>query len=307
MQIIHSLDDIQPGEPSVVTVGVFDGVHLGHQAIMQIVKTAADSVGARSVAVTFSGNPEEYVHPDITVPYITTLRQKLRLIERQRMDMTVVLPLEPAIMEMSAEEFVTDVLSRRLRATQVIVGSNFAFGKGRAGDVKLLRRMGKTLGFDVLAVSPIRIEHTIVSSTAIRGLLLDGRVEFAADLLGRPFALEGEVVRGDGIGRSLGYPTANIQPAPRQVVPRTGVYAVRVKLGSTTTMTGVLNIGTRPTVSGRSVRVEVHILNFNADLYGRRLEVCFLRRLRDETRFADTESLKAQIAADIEQAVRLVG
>lgn len=302
MDIIRRIEDIPPGMPSVVTVGVFDGVHLGHQAIMSQVRSAAQKLGVRSVAVTFDRNPQELVNPSHPVPYISTLRQKLGLVEEQGMDIALVLPLDRELLDMPPEQFVTDILHERLCAVKLVVGANFRFGKGRAGNVQLLQKMGRELGFEVTAVPPVMADGRTVSSTAIRRLIAEGKTELANWMLGHPFSLEGTVVAGEEIGRTLGYPTANIQPAEKQIVPGRGVYAVQTCLGI-----GVANIGTRPTVSGQKSGIEVYILDFSGNIYGRELEVDFLHRLRDEVKFPDAETLKKQIEADIQRARQLIG
>lgn len=302
MQIIRKIEDIAPGTPSVVTVGVFDGVHLGHQAIMSQVRSAAQEMGVRSVAVTFDRNPQELVNPSHPVPYISTLRQKLRLIEEQGMDIALVLPLDRELLDMPPEQFVTDILHERLCAVKLVVGANFRFGKGRAGNVQLLQEMGRELGFEVTAVPPVMADGRTVSSTAIRRLIAEGKTELANWMLGHSFSLEGTVVAGEEIGRTLGYPTANIQPAEKQIVPGRGVYAVQTCLGI-----GVANIGARPTVGGQKTSIEVYILDFSGNIYGRELEVDFLHRLRDEVKFPDAEALKKQIEADIQRARQLIG
>ena len=306
METIRRLDDLKPGLASVVTVGVFDGVHLGHQAIMRIVKAAAAEHAARSIVVTFDRNPQELLCPAGSMPYITTLRQKLALISKQDMDVAVVLPLKQDLIDMPPEQFVSDVLHGKLRAIQLVVGTNFAFGKGRAGKVELLRQMGQQLGFEVIAVSPIRADGILVSSTVIRNLLADGKIEKANGLLGRPFALEGKVAKGDGIGRALGYPTANIQPAEKQILPGKGVYAVSVNLENDT-WPGVANVGVRPTFGGQERGVEVYIVGFSGNVYGQELDIGFHARLRDEISFRDADALKRQIGLDVEQALRLIG
>lgn len=306
MDIIRKTEDLTQGTPSVVTVGVFDGVHLGHQAIMRQVKSASNELAVLSVAVTFDRNPQELMNPSHPVPYICTLRQKLALIEEQGMDIALVLPLERDLLNMPAEQFVAEILHEKLCAVKLVVGSNFRFGKGRAGNVQLLQKMGREMGFEVAAVPPVMADGRTVSSTAIRRLLMEGRVELANWMLGRPFSLEGTVVAGKEIGRTLGYPTANIQPAEKQIVPGRGVYAVETRLEGRK-WPGVANIGTRPTVGGQKSSVEVYIMDFSGNIYGRLVEVDFLHRLRDEVEFPDAEALKQQIGADIRQAKQLIG
>ena len=305
MEMIRRLEDLKTGVPSVVTIGVFDGVHLGHQAIMKIVKSASEKRNARSAVFTFDRNPEELINPGREVPYITTLHQKLKLIEEQGIDLAIVIPLESSILSMPAEQFVTDILHDKLSAIQIVIGESFAFGSRRAGDITLLQKMGHELGFEAVAVPPVSVGNMIVSSTAIRGFIVSGRIEKANEMLGHPFALEGTVVAGEGIGRSLGFPTANIQPADKQIVPANGVYAVSLILDGVKRI-GVANIGNRPTVGGENTVVEVHIVDFSEDIYGMELEIDFHHRLRNELQFSDIEALKKQIARDIERAVCLV-
>ena len=305
MEIVRGLEDLKPGPPSVVTVGVFDGMHIGHQTIMRIVKADAEEHKARSVAVTFDRMPEEVVSPGSTTPYITTLDQKLDLIASQGMDLAVVLALEQHILDMSAEDFVRSVLCERLRTLQLVVGTNFVFGKGRAGNIELLRRMGRQYGFEVVGMSPIKLDGSLVSSTVIRRLIANGKIERANEMLGRPFTLQGEVVRGRGIGIQLGFPTANIRVPERQIIPDKGVYATTVYLDGRKWI-GAMNIGLRPTVGGRTTLVEVYIVGFSGNIYGRELRVEFHRRLRDEARFADTDALKRQIQADVQRIVEML-
>lgn len=306
MKIVRSLDKLVPGPASVVTVGVFDGVHLGHQTIMRIVKADAIERNARAVAVTFDRLPEELTHPETEARYITTLDQKLELIAEQGMDQAVVMRLEQKLLDMPAERFIADVLCEKLRTTQLVVGTNFAFGKGREGNLDLLRRAGHDLGFEVVGVSPIKLDGFPVSSTVIRRLLSKGDVERANELLGRPFALEGEVVPGEGIGQALGFPTANIRVPERQVIPAKGVYAATVRLDEAGWI-GAINIGTRPTVDGAGVVVEVYIVGFSGNIYGKKLKLEFHHRLRDELRFADIEALKRQIREDVDRIVTMLG
>ena len=305
MIIIRRLEDLEPGPPSVVTVGVFDGVHIGHQTIMRIVRAAADERKSRAVAVTFDRMPEEVVSPKSVTPYITTLDQKLELIAAQGMDLAVVLPVEERILGMSAEQFVRNVLCRKLQTQQLVVGTNFVFGKGRSGNTELLRQMGQQCGFEVVGMSPIKLDGSLVSSTVIRRLISAGNIERANEMLGRAFALRGEVVHGEGIGTQLGFPTANIRVPDRQILPGNGVYATTVHLDAGKWI-GAMNIGMRPTVGGRTTLVEVYIVGFSGNIYGRELRVEFHRRLREETRFADTDALKQQIRTDVQRIVEML-
>lgn len=305
MDVVRSLDDIVPGHPSVVTVGVFDGVHVGHQEIMRIVTEESAKTSARSVAITFDRNPVEMIRPSRFVKYVTTLEQKLRLIEEQGIETTVLLPLEHEIIDLSGRDFVAKILHDKLSALRVVVGSDFAFGKNRSGDVNLLRALGPELGFEVTEVHPIRVDDITVSSTVIRRLLANGQIDLANALLNHPFVLTGSVVAGQQIGRTIGFPTANLKPIEDQVIPRSGVYAVRACLPSGA-MPGVVNIGFRPTVHGEHETIELHIIGFSGDLYGEVLDVEFIHRIREEVHFPDLESLQRQITADVNEALSLL-
>jgi riboflavin kinase/FMN adenylyltransferase len=202
---------------------------------------------------------------------------------------------------MSAEEFVTEILHGKLGAAMVVMGSDFALGKDRRGDAGFLRAMGADLGFQVEIVPPVLLGNGVVSSTAIRAAVAAGDLDRANAMLGHPFALQGLVVAGDGVGREIGFPTANIKPAECQVLPLGGVYSVCVEIAGETWL-GVANIGTRPTLGGNRVSIEVFVIDFKGDLYGQELEVVFQHRLRDEVRFASLDELKSQIARDVEKA-----
>lgn len=299
METITQLDELQNTSPSVITIGVFDGVHIGHREIMRVVREHAANIGARAVVVTFDRNPEELINPNHVSPHITTLRRKIELLENQGMDLALVLPVTKNLLEMSPEDFVSIILLQKLGAVQLIVGRDFAFGKGRSGNTALLRQLGRRMGFTVTAIPPVSVEGILVSSTTIRQMLLKGDISTANRLLGYPFVLEGTVVPGKGIGMSFGFPTANILPPPQIIIPASGVYRASVVLEGQT-YAGAVNIGTKPTVGGPHT-IEIHILDFTGSLYGQNIEIAFHQRLRDEVRFPTTEALKAQIAKDVEQ------
>ncbi len=297
--------EVQAGR-SVVTIGVFDGVHLGHQSIMRALRDTGLRHKARSVAITFDRLPEETVHPEAAPGYITSIRQKIDLIAAQGLDAAVVLAADRKLLSMPAEEFVLEVLVEKLCVAEVVVGRSFVFGRGRAGNVELLRTMGSQLGFTVTVVPPVVVENAIVSSTAVRRLISGGEVELAATFLGRPFVLDGRVVPGKGLGRQLGFPTANVDPFERQIIPSNGVYAVGVNLEGAEA-SGVANIGSRPTFDAGAVSIEVYIIDFRDDIYGEEIQVAFRHRLRDEMRFPDAESLVGQIRQDVRRAKDMLG
>ncbi len=295
-----------PNGPSVVTIGVFDGVHIGHQKIMRTVKSSAEAQNAQSVVITFDRNPEELVHPEASPRHITTLAQKLSLIEQLGIDLCLVLPINQEILNIPAEQFVSDTLHDKLSAVELVVGTNFAFGKGRKGTVDMLTCAGRQHGFAVTAIQPITVGCIPVSSTSIRGLLSAGKIEKATELLGHPFSLEGIVVPGKGLGRTLGYPTANIRPDEHQIIPPGGVYAVKVILDDKH-WPGALNIGSNPTVGGTETTIEVYIIGFSGNIYEQQLDVEFCAQLRGEKRFPNIEVLKAQIGRDVDRAIQIVG
>lgn len=285
---------------SVVTVGTFDGVHLGHRAIMRYLVERARLLEGLSVVVSFHPHPREVVR-GTPMPLLTTLEERADALETLGVDRFVVIPFTPEFAALDASVFVSDILVRRIGLMEIIIGYDHGFGKDRAGDGKLLRELGASLGFGVDVIPPHVLEADVVSSTRIRQVLVDsGDVRQAAALLGRPYRLTGQVVRGDGRGRQLGYPTANINlNEPNKVVPRAGVYAVQVwQPDATAPVGGMLNIGSRPTFDGEDLRIEAHLFDVQADLYGQRLRIDFVERIRDEEKFRTVDALVEQLSKD---------
>ena len=300
--VTHGLDGVDAA-PSVVTIGFFDGVHRGHQAIIGRAAEEARERGLRSVVVTFDRHPMEVVRPGSQPRYLQTLDRRAQRLAEQDVDLVVVLPFTEDFSELQPEAFVETVLAGALQARRVVVGANFRFGHRAAGDVTTLTERGAVHGFDAEAVALVDLDGAPISSTEIREHLERGDVEWAARALGRPFAVEGPVVHGDGRGRSIGIPTANVEVDDRMQVPAGGVYAGRAcVVGGAEEWPCVINIGTRPTFSGTTVSVEAHLLDAEPDLYGEHLEVAFEVRLRDERRFDGPDELVAQIHRDIETA-----
>jgi len=291
---------------SVVTIGVFDGVHRGHQQIIGHAVKRAEERGLRSVVVTFDPHPAEVVRPGSHPAVLTEPARKAELIERLGVDVLCVLPFTPEFSRVSAEEFVHDVLVEHLHAALVVVGENFRFGHKAAGDVALLTRLGRDFGFAVegapLVTGDAADGETVFSSTYIRACVAAGDVGAAAAALGRPHRLEGVVVRGDRRGRLLGYPTANLLTRPYAAIPADGVYAawlVRDKVADR--LPAAVSIGTNPTFAGQERRVEAHVLDFHEDLYGEHVDLDFIARLRDMRTYDTVELLVAQIERDISQ------
>jgi riboflavin kinase/FMN adenylyltransferase len=301
-----------PLERGVVTIGNFDGLHVGHQAIMKIVVERARDLGGEAAAYTFEPHPRKVLRPDDALGLLTTLDQKLELFEAAGLDRVVVEPFDASFAKLSPEEFVRGVIHARLGPREVYVGYDFRFGRDREGSMRTLTELGPHLGFSVTIVPEVTVGERDVNSTRVRGLLAEGSVADAAVLLGRPYAVRGTVVEGDRRGRTLGFPTANLDPE-NEILPAIGVYAGTVAVLGGEGVRGerrpaVTNVGRRPTVKERgSVRVEAHLLDFDGDLYGQRVEVTFEHHLRDEQRFPDLEALKRQIAEDREAARKRLG
>jgi riboflavin kinase/FMN adenylyltransferase len=288
--------------PAVVALGTFDGVHLAHRAILDTARERARARGAPALACTFDTHPMEVLQPDRAPIPITTLDERLALIGAAGIDGVVVLRFTRQIAAVDAEAFVKDVLVGRLAACEIVVGYNHTFGRGARGDARLLRELGDRLGFRAHVVPAYEVDGVPVSSSVIRAALQAGDVERAASLLGRPYAVGGRVIRGAGRGRTLGFPTANLA-LDRPLLVRSGVYACLTDLDGHS-WPAVVNVGVRPTFGEATLAVEVHILDFAGELYGREIRVAFGRRLRDEARFPSSDALREQIAADVERARR---
>jgi riboflavin kinase/FMN adenylyltransferase len=298
--IIGSKNAVGPVRYAVVTIGNFDGVHLGHQGIFRQAVRMAREQGGVAMVLTFEPHPVTVLSPKKQPHILTPFSKKMRYIEACGIDRVVCEEFNRQLVEMSARDFAAVVLADRLQARQVVVGSGFSFGQGRKGTAATLEEMGRKLGFGVCLVEPIAMQGSVVSSSRIRRLLDAGNVEAAADLLGRPHAISGPVVEGRQRGNTLGFPTANLEPG-EQVIPSQGVYAVLAETGGAT-YRGVVNIGRRPTFGREPLSVEAHLLDFNQRIYGKELEIAFIRRIRGEIAFASAEALASQILQDVQTA-----
>jgi riboflavin kinase/FMN adenylyltransferase len=292
---------------SVVAVGAFDGLHRGHQALLAEVCVRAQALEVAPAVVSFEPLPRAYFSRE-PVPRLSSVREKLKGFAAAGMAQALLLRFNAALTAVSAEDFVRRVLVERLAAHEVWVGEDFRFGHKRAGDVGLLERMGAQLGFTARVMPPVLLDGARVSATRVRALLAAGEFAGAAPLLGRPFVIEGRVERGNRLGRALGFPTANIHLGQR-VSPVQGIFAVRVGLGeSPCSWPGVASLGLRPTVNQvTEPLLEVHLFDFDGDLYGRRMAVEFVAKLRDEQKFDGLEALTAQMHDDARQARELLG
>jgi riboflavin kinase / FMN adenylyltransferase len=286
-------------EPLALTIGNFDGVHRGHQAMLSRLIEGAEDLQLVPAVLTFEPHPREFFAPDTAPPRLSTLRTKLEAFRAFGVAVTVIGPFDARLASLTAEAFVHDVLEKDLNARWVLVGDDFRFGKGRSGDIAVLRSRARQ--FSVEGMRTVDVDGERASSTAVRAALADGDLAHAATLLGRPFAIAGRVAHGDKLGRHLGFPTANI-PLKRQP-PLTGVFAVRIHGLAGAPLTGVASLGVRPTVKADArPLLEVFIFDFDDAIYGRRIVVEFLHKLRDEERYADLPTLTRQIRADAEQA-----
>ncbi len=305
MQIINAARDFAAaGRKITVAIGVFDGVHLGHQQVIRHAVTDARQHEGAAIAVTFDRHPAAVVAPQREPPMLYSTAQKMRAIESLGADATLVIPFDEAFSRRTGEEFVRELASEFAPLHSVTVGSLFTFGFQRSGDVALLNRLGAELGFAVRGISNVALDGEPVSSTRIREKLREGDINRVSEMLGREYALCGQIVRGDLIGRKFGFPTANLD-ATGLALPPNGVYAVHALVRGARHR-AVLNIGWRPTVAAPipQPRVEAHLLNFSGDLYGAEMELTFVARLRDEKKFSSLDLLRAQIERDIAQALK---
>jgi riboflavin kinase / FMN adenylyltransferase len=295
-----------PGERSdgacVVTVGAFDGIHRGHRVLIDEVRRRADAEGCASAVVTFDRHPAQTIRPQRAPNLLVDSEQKLELFESTGIDYLVVLPFDDVRAAESAEDFVDEVLVAQLQARAVVVGYDFRFGRGREGDVALLTKLGKEAGFRVGEVEPLLQDDEVISSTAVRAALVAGDVTSAAMMLGRPYEMRGTVMHGDGRGRELGFPTANVHVADEIVLPAVGVYAGTYVLPSGEERRAALSLGTRPHFYEDGVNLlEAFLLDFDADLYDQPARIRFVKRIRGQAKFPTLEALVARMGSDVDQ------
>jgi riboflavin kinase/FMN adenylyltransferase len=305
-QVYRTLEEVACERSSINTVGTFDGVHRGHQTILEEMRREADERGAAATVVTFSPHPQVVLrNPDRPpVKILTSDAEKIAFFEAAKIDRVVVIPFTREFSRTSSETFVREILFERIGMSGAVLGHDHGFGKNREGDFALMARLGAELKFTVRELPPFEQDGAVVSSTRIRALLVQGEVGKATHLLGRPYRLIAKVVRGYGRGLEIGFPTANLEvDDPDKLIPLQGVYAVRVHLGERA-FTGMMNIGTRPTFGKNGESIEVHIFDFADDLYGKKLVVELIDRLRPEKAFASAAALVEQLKLDRETARR---
>ena len=301
MKIFHGTENANIMRPTVLTLGVFDGLHLGHQRIMQTVVERAEAVGAIATAITFDPHPRAVLHPETAPPLLQTLDQRLANFEVLGIEQAIVIRFTREFAGKPAEVFLEEIVHDRLHAREVYLGKGFAFGKERGGNIELLREMSSKLGFFADEVDEVKIRGQRISSSRIRQLLAEGRVNLVRRMLGRPYGVEGVIIRGNRRGHTIGFPTANLKPHNR-VIPKFGVYATATLIDGTWRKS-ITNIGVRPTFEDTAEpSIETYIFDFDDELYGDVLRVRFLHRIRDERKFSGVEQLKAQIERDTRHA-----
>lgn len=302
------LDDVQHDPNTVLTVGTFDGVHAGHRAILDTVVRKAKERNARSALVTFDPHPRNIISPgDAGIKLLTTIQERSEVLKELGIDVMIVIPFDRDFSLLSSEEFVRDIIHKKIGVSEFVIGYDHQFGRNREGTIETIETLGEELGFDAYVVSKREIGEQTVSSTAIRRALMEeGNVEQAAEFLQRPYRLNGMVVHGEKRGKDIGFPTANIRPEhPQKVIPEDGVYAVRIRVMDNW-FKGMMNIGTRPTFEGQERTMEVNLFDFDEDIYGKEVQVRFYHRIRDEQKFDGINELIEQLKKDEQQARKLL-
>ena len=301
MRITHGFTPL--GTPHAVTIGNFDGLHLGHQAMLARLQDVAQARGLPSCVLSFEPHPREFFTPEQAPARLSSLREKAECLQRMGIDRLHVFRFDRAFSALSAEAFIEQVLGTTLQARYVLVGDDFRYGAKRAGDFALLKQAGQSLGFDAEFLPTVEVAGERASSTAVRQALAAGELKHAERLLGRPYSISGRVVHGDKLGRDIGFPTANIQLKHNRP-PLLGIFAVEVYGLNGEPLPGAASLGKRPTVKNPNAVpvLEVHLFDFNAEIYGRRVRVDFLHKLRDEEKYPDLDSLVAQIRRDVDHA-----
>jgi riboflavin kinase/FMN adenylyltransferase len=301
MKIIRGITNCYEKLPNpVLTLGNFDGVHLGHQAIFKKVVDRAREIHGTSIAFTFEPHPLKVLAPERSPRLLNTFHGKMKLIESLGIQVVICADFTREFAEQNPEEFANRVLVEGIGVKEVYVGYDYAFGRGREGSIDSLQRMGQTFGFKVGVVEAVQVDGAVVSSSRVRDLVSNGNVDEVVRYLGRYYSIEGNVVHGESRGHTLGFPTANIQTS-NELVPSRGVYAVRTLVGGRT-IEGVASLGVRPTFGDGPLSIEVFLFDYDGDLYGKHLEVAFIKLLRGEEKFPDADALVGQIRRDIEKA-----
>ncbi len=304
MPVEEELAELAPGKDMLLTIGVFDGVHLGHKYLISQLTEHASQQNLLSGVVTFRQHPMWVLSPQTRLPYLTSLAEKVSLLKGEGIDAIITLSFTQELAQLSARQFV-GLLKKYLRMCGLIIGPDFALGRNREGNADTLCTLGQEMNFSVTVIPPVTVNGEVVSSTAIRDALARGDMKKVITLIGRSFSLQGRVVTGVGRGSGLGFPTVNLETDPEQALPADGVYATWAYIDGEAYQS-MTNIGRRPTFGGSGRTIETYILNYNGSLYGSELKIDVIERLRDEKRFDTVEELKKQIAKDVKQGVTLL-
>lgn len=298
MKIYNSINEFKTSKKTIVTLGTFDGVHIGHNAILDKICNTATKENLESVILTFFPHPRLIVSDNYDIKLLNTIDEKSILLEKKGIQNFIIHPFDKTFSELSPREFVTQVLVEKLNIQKIIIGHDHKFGKNRAADFNDLTNFGKEFGFEVEEISAQQINEVAVSSTKIRNSLLEGNIPLANEYLGYPYILTGNVIKGNQLGRTIGFPTANIEiPEDYKLIPKNGVYIVTTIVNNETVL-GMMNIGVKPTLGENKLSIEVHLLNFNKDIYNQKIKVNVLERLRDEQKFESFDALKLQLELD---------
>lgn len=306
MKVYTNIQEFKSAKNVVVTIGTFDGVHLGHKVIINQLKKAAQELGGESVLLTFFPHPRMVVFPDDNeLKLLNTIEERKGLLEKAGIDHLIIHPFSKAFSRLTALEFVRDILVNRLNTKKVVIGYDHHFGRNREGSFEDLVEFGELYGFSVEEIPAQDIQQINVSSTKIRTSLLAGEIHAATQFLGYPYFINGTVVKGDKIGREIGFPTANIKPDETyKLIPKNGVYAVKVVVNKNE-YDGMLNIGIRPTLKGKNETIEVNIFDFDEEIYGQQIQIKFYERIRDEQPFEDLNELKNQLSIDKSKTIQI--
>lgn len=307
MKVYPHIKDFVKIDQAIVTIGTFDGVHLGHQKIIKRLHELADETGGEIVILTFFPHPRMILHPeDVNIKMITTMDERAELLEKHHIDHLIITPFTRDFSNLSPEEYIREVLVNQVGIKKIVIGYDHRFGKNREGGLKELQRLGPVYGFGVEEISEQDVNDVAVSSTKIRSSLLQGDIKTANQFLGYPFGITGKVVRGDEIGRKIGFPTANLfVEQTYKIIPADGIYAVRVSVAGSEHK-GMCYIGNRPTINGMTRNIEVNIFDFDQDIYDRIIKVDFIDFIRGDAKFEGLEELKTQIAKDKEAVLRVL-
>jgi riboflavin kinase/FMN adenylyltransferase len=306
LKIFQSIADFKNTKKTIITIGTFDGVHLGHQKIIEKLIGNAASGDYESLILTFFPHPRMVLQEQSEIQLLNTIDERIGLLQKTGLDNLIVHPFDKAFSRLTAEEFVRDILIDQLNIHKIVIGHDHRFGRNRTADINDLIDFGEKYGFEVEQISAQEIDYVSISSTKIRAALAEGNIHLANDYLGYDYFLTGIIEKGKQLGRTIGFPTANIKIEENyKLIPKTGVYIVQSVLNGTTVF-GIMNIGTRPTVDGKNLTIEVYYLNFDADLYNQRLQVSLLHFIRDEQKFDSFDLLKKQIEADKQFAIQYI-